>query len=891
MSWHTLTPEQTLALLEASAEGLEAGEAERRLARFGANRLERVEPVPAWRILLDQFASLVVLLLMAAALVALAFGDVLEAIAIAGVLAINTSIGFAVELRARRAMDALLRFEVPSARALRDGRARTIPSDQLVPGDVILLEEGDAVPADARLLESAELRTVEAPLTGESVPVDKAPEPLSDPDTLLADRAPMLYTGTEVVSGRATAVVVHTGDETEIGRIGELIALVEPGKTPLEVRLDALGRRLVGLTLVVAAIVTALGVLRGAPLVLMIETGIALAIAAVPEGLPAVATIALAVGLRRLARRHALVRRLVAVEALGATTVVCTDKTGTLTAGEMTVVQVATADRAFRVSGEGYATEGSFLRNDTPVDVGGPRDAWLGELLEAAALTSRATLDPEGGRPLGDPTDAALTVVALKGGLVPEELRRRMPELEEIPFSSHRRSSASIHDVEGARVLFLKGAPAVVLDQSATWLAEGGERPLDDEVRAAFAARNAALAEAGLRVIGLARGRAAEPEKLTMLGLAGILDPPAPGVEETIGTLSRAGIRTVMVTGDQRATAEAIAQRLGATREGDTSLDGRELAALSDEDLNLQIEGVGVLSRVSPEDKVRIVSALQHRGEIVAMIGDGVNDAAALKKADIGVAMGIRGTDVAKQTAAMVLTDDRFRTIGAAVEEGRVIYDNIRKFIFYLFSCNVAEILVLLGASVVGMPVPLLPLQILWLNLVTDTFPALALALEPAEPGVMSRPPRRPDETILSRGFVRAILFYSGWITVVTLAAYGWGLERSDPEQAVTLAFMTLALAQLFHLGNARSRGPVLRPTRIVANPWALGSIPLVIGLQLLAVYWPPLSAVLRTRPMTLEEWGVVLALSVVPAVVGQLIQVARERRSGRGPVLEDPAG
>ena len=868
MSWHTLTPEQTLALLESDPGGLTSAEAERRLEKFGPNRLERVEPVAAWRILVAQFASLVVLLLAAAAAVALALGDVLEAVAIGGVLAINTSIGFVVELQARRAMDALLRYEVPLATVLRDGRAQRIPSDRLVPGDVIALEEGDAVPADARLLEAVELRAIEAPLTGESIPVDKTPVALDDPETVLAERAPMLYTGTEVVTGRANAVVVHTGDETEIGRIGALIARVESGKTPLEQRLDALGRRLVWLTLGVAALVTMLGVLRGAPLGLMIETGIALAIAAVPEGLPVVATIALAVGLRRMARREALVRRLVAVEALGAVTVVCTDKTGTLTAGEMTAVEVVTATRALRVTGSGYRVEGHFEEGGRTVDVAEMAD--VTGLLEAAALTSRATLDPDGGLPVGDPTDAALSVLAEKGGISAEELRARLPEVEEVPFSSERRSSATVHEDEHGRWVMMKGAPSVLLDRS----------QLSAESREAFQAHNAEMAAAGLRVIGLARGGTGVPEQLTMLGLVGILDPPAEGVRETITTLRAAGIRTVMITGDQEATAEAVARRLDSVREGDSSMSGRELASLSDMELADRIGTVGVLSRVSPEDKVRIVSALQHRGEIVAMIGDGVNDAAALKKADVGVAMGLRGTDVAKQTAAIVLTDDRFRTIGAAVEEGRVVYDNIRKFVFYLFSCNVAEVMVLLGAAVVGLPVPLLPLQILWLNLVTDTFPALALAMEPAEPEIMTRPPRRPDQSIMSRGFVRSIGFYASLITLVTLVAYAWAMNTGDAGRAVTMAFMTLALAQLFHLGNARSRGPVLRPSRMLANPWALASVPLVLALQLAAVYLEPLARLLGTVPLGAGDWVVIGGLSILPGITGQLIEVGQARRA-----------
>jgi Ca2+-transporting ATPase len=679
----------------------------------------------------------------------------------------------------------------------------------------------------------------------------------------------MVYTGTQVVAGRAHAVVVHTGRETEIGRVGSLIAGVETSKTPLEVRLDALGGRLVWLTLMVAAAVTGLGVARGEPLGRMIETGLALAIAAVPEGLPAVATIALAVGLRRMAQRHALVRRLVAVEALGATTVVCTDKTGTLTAGEMTVVEVVSATEAIEVTGAGYGLEGAFTAGGARIEPGSA--AWLGALLEAAELTSRATLKPDGGSPLGDPTDAALTVLARKGGVSPESLRARLPEVGEVPFSSERRSSATIHEGPDGRLLFVKGAPSVVLDRAR----------ISDEDRAAYERKNDDMAASGLRVIGLARGAEDRPDELEMLGLVGILDPPADGVAETIEALGRAGVRTVMITGDQRATAEAVADRIGSARPGDLAVDGRELTAMSDAELTDRIGRVGVLSRVSPEDKLRVVSALQARGEIVAMIGDGVNDAPALKKADIGVAMGGRGTDVARQTAAMVLTDDRFRTIATAVEEGRVIYDNIRKFVFYLFSCNVAEVFVLLGAGIAGMPTPLLPLQILWLNLVTDTFPALALALEPAEPNVMGRPPRSPDEAIVSRGFVRSIAFYALLITSVTLVAFVWASRTGDHDRAVTISFMTLALAQLFHLGNARSRGPVLRPARAFANRWALASVPLVIGLQLLAVYFEPLARVLRTVPLSMNDWLVVGALSLAPAVIGQFIEVVQGRHAG----------
>jgi len=873
--WHALGVAETLEAVGSDPRGLDAGEVTRRLALHGPNALPRAEPVSALRILLDQFASVVVLLLLAAAVVSFALGDVLESAAIAVVLLINTSIGFGVELRARRVMDALLRFEVPAARVVREGSAQVVRADGLVPGDVIRVEEGDTVPADARLLEASELRTAEAPLTGESIPVDKSVEPVPG-DTVLAERTPMIYAGTPVTRGRASAVVVATGARTEMGRIGTLVVEVEASRTPLEERLDVLGRRLVWATLGIAGLVIALGVLRGAPIGLMVETGIALAIAAVPEGLPAVATIALAVGLRRMARRQALVRRLMAVEALGATTVVCTDKTGTLTAGQMTVAAVAHVARVVAVRGEGYADEGEFVDGDRRVDP--TVDPWLRRLLEACALTTRASF-AEDGHPVGDPTDAALLVLARKGGQHPADIEARLPREAELPFSSERLTSASIHRGPEGSLFFVKGSPETMLARAEWHATADGDAPLDESSRAALIDRNEELARAGLRVIALGSGAGDPHGPITLLGLAGIVDPAAPGVKETIATLTRAGIRTVMVTGDQARTARAIAVSLGAATESDPDLDGRALAALDDAELIDRAGEVAVFSRVSPEQKVRIVSALQERGEVVAMIGDGVNDAAALKKADIGVAMGGRGTDVAKETAAIVLGDDRFATIAAAVEEGRVIYENIRKFVFYLFSCNVAEVLVLLGASLAGTPVPLLPLQILWLNLVTDTFPALALALEPAEPGVMRRPPRLPHAPILSRRFVATVGLYALAITGVTLAAYAWGLSTGEPARASTIAFMTLALAQLFHLGNARGRRPVLSLARVVANRWAVAAFPLVLSLQVASVTWAPLTSLLRTTPLSAGEWAVVVVLSGVPAVLGQATEVLQQRR------------
>lgn len=882
--WHAQPAEAVLRALGSGPGGLSAEEAAARLERVGPNALPRARPVRWYRILADQFTGLVVLLLAGAAGVSFLLGDPVEAAAIGAVLAVNAAIGFVVEWRARRAMEALLQYQVTRARVVRDGRVEAVDASFLVPGDLVELDAGDAVPADVRIVDAAELRTVEAALTGEPTPSDKSPDAV-DPGAPLAERSGMAWMGTTVAAGRGRAVVVATGTATELGRIGDLIATVEAAATPLEERLEALGRRLVALTLGVAGLVVLAGVLRGTPWSRMVETGLALAIAAVPEGLPAVATIALAVGLGRMARRNVLVRRLAAVEALGSVTVVCTDKTGTLTAGEMTVVRLRTGGATFAVSGAGYVEPGEVRRDGAPR--AGP-DRVADRLFTAAALTHRATLDPDTGAVSGDPTDAALLVLARKGGA--EEAESDWPRRGELPFSSARLLGGSVHQGPDGRLhLFVKGAPGAVLDRCASVAGEEKHTPMDPAVRASLDETNTAWASEGLRVIALAQGESdgpdpGEPADLTFLGLVGISDPPAAGVAETVARFGEAGIRTVMITGDQRATAEAVARALGIGGAPIVSIDGAAVAALSDQELRERVPAVDVYSRVSPEDKLRVVSALQVRGEIVAMLGDGVNDAAALKKADVGVAMGGRGTDVARQTAAVVLQDDRFPTIAAGVEQGRVIFDNIRKFVFYLFSCNVAEVLVLLGAGVAGLAPPLLPLQILWLNLVTDTFPALALALEPGEADVMRRPPRAPDSPILSRSFVGALAFHATTITLATLGAYVWALTSGRVEAAGTVSFMTLALAQLFHLGNARSHDAVVSPVRALANRWAVAAVVLVLALQTATVTWMPLTALLDLVALDATAWAVVAGASLMPAVVGQGVDLIQGRRTRTGP-------
>jgi Ca2+-transporting ATPase len=876
LPWHSLPAEEAVARLGTSLAGLADEEAARRLERFGENRLRRARPVSAWKILGDQFASVVVLLLAAAAVVALLLGDRVEAAAIAAVLVLNTAIGFATELRARRAMEALLRYDVPRAAVVRGGELRLVDASAVVPGDLLEIDAGQAVPADARLVHATDLRTNEAALTGESLPVSKRADFTLSVETLLAERSNMVYKGTTVSTGTARAIVTATGGATEIGRIGALVASIEEERTPLERRLDALGRRLVWLALGVAAVVAGLEAVHGAPLGLVVETGIALAVAAVPEALPAVATIALAIGLRRMARRNALVRRLPAVEALGSTTVVCTDKTRTLTSGEMAVVRVWTAGAEL-----GLMDDSSTFSEPT-----------LRRALEAAALASRRRAgDGASEAAVLDPVDAALLAAATRFGLDPGRLGAGRSACGLVPFSSSRKLAAAFYESGGGTVAYVKGAPRRLLEICDRVVTPQGEAPFEAGSSEQLLKVNGSLASEGLRVLAVASGPVVGPSeaalsRLAFLGFVGLADPPAPGVKDVIARLRAAGLRTLMVTGDQRLTAEAVGRELGLLSAEGEVIDGRELEGMAPEELASRIGRTTAFSRVAPQDKLAIVEALQSRGEIVAMLGDGVNDAAALKKADVGVAMGIRGTDVAKEAASIVLEDDRFETVAAAVEEGRIIYDNIRKFVFYLFSCNLAEILVLLIAGLAALPTPLRPLQILWLNLVTDTFPALALAMEPGDPDVMRRPPRSPQEALLSRGFLSRVAAYGALITIATLGAFVWALAFT-PARATTLSFMTLALAQIFHLGNARSPEPVLRLSRAAANPYAVAAVAISVALQLVSVETGALRALLHLSELGATEWTVVLLASSVPALVGQTVKF-RPLRGSRGRAVED---
>ncbi len=872
VAWHTLTPYEALSRLDSSAEGLTQDVAAERLACGGPNRLAPASPVSASQILRAQLRSIVVWLLIAATAISLAIGDLAEATAIGAVLVLNTALGFTIDLRARRAMHALLGLDVSRCAVVRDGVTAIVDAQMLVPGDVIEVGRGQSVPADARVLTTHDLRVSEAALTGESMPVSKHATVVLDPGVPLADRVTMIYKGTTVIAGTGRAVVAATGDRTELGRISTLVAAIPEAPTPLERRLDELGRRLVWLVLAMTAAASGLNLLHGQPLPLVLEMGIALAVAAVPEALPAVATIALAIGLRRMAARRALVRRLAAVEALGSVTVVCSDKTRTLTSGDMTLVTVWTPDAVFE---PGRRT-------------GEPPAAACAEAMRVAVRASRppaADLDDAGA--VDDPVDRALVRGAEAAGLGLADATGAAP-IGIVPFSSERKLAATFGREAGAVVASVKGAPGRIVDLCRHVRRNGRLESLDEAGRAELVAVNERLAAGGLRVLGVAGGPVDQPDEshlggLTFIGFVGLMDPPADGVRETIVRLRAAGMRTVMLTGDQRNTAAAVGRELGIVGAVSEVIDGRELAGLSPAELRERISAAGAFSRIAPEDKLRVVQSLQEQGDVVAMLGDGVNDAAALKQADVGVAMGRRGTDVAKEAAAIVLQDDRFETIAAAVEEGRVVYDNIRKFVFYLFSCNLAEVLVLTVAGLAALPLPLLPLQILWLNLVTDTFPALALALEPADHDVMKRPPRDPREALLSASFVGSIVFYAVLITVVALAAFLWALGRA-PGHATTVCFMTLGLTQIFHLGNARSPHHVLHPSRALANPYALLAVAVAVGLQWLSVAVPGIASTIGLTPLDGTEWLVVVGLAALPALVGQAVK--RWPRSTRDALL-----
>ena len=840
-TWHALSPRAAAERLACSTDGLNEAESRQRLQRFGANRLPEAKRRSVAAMFLGQFGDFMILVLIAAAIISGLVGEPVDAIAILVIVLLNAAIGFVQEYRAERAMAALRRMAAPMARVRRDGHVRVLDAAELVPGDVVLLEAGDMVPADLRLIELAALRCEEAALTGESHPVDKHTDALAE-EAALAERANMVYKGTLVSHGRGLGLVVATGSATELGRIAKLLAGEEP-LTPLQKRLAAFGRRLAWAVLGLCAILFAVGVARGGEVTLMFLTAVSLAVAAIPEALPAVVTISLALGARRMVRQQALIRRLPAVETLGSVTYICSDKTGTLTQNKM---QVA---RAWRPTADAAA----FYR--------------------ALALNNDCVLDAQGNAQ-GDPTEVALYRAALEQGQDKQTLIREYPRIAEVPFDSERKRMSTVHGDGAGYWLYVKGAPEAILPLCVNQPADV-HNALDE------------MAEAGLRVMAFARKRlsslpeqisAAELEReLEFIGLAGLHDPPRPEARQAVLECRAAGIVPVMITGDHPATARAIARELGILDEGGEVITGLELARLDAAEFARRVETIRVYARVDPSQKIRIVEALQARGEFVAMTGDGVNDAPALKRADIGVAMGKIGTDVARESASMVLLDDNFATIVAVVREGRRIYDNIRKFVKYTMTSNSGEIWTLFLAPFLGMPIPLLPIHILWVNLVTDGLPGLALAAEPGERGLMQRPPRHPKENIFAHGMWLHILWVGLLMGGASLFTQAWAIEHGS-ENWQGMVFTVLTLSQMGNVLAVRSERESFFQQGALSNKPLLYAVLLTFVLQMAVLYVPALNPIFKTAPLTAGELVFCLVMSSVVFFAVEMEKWGRRR-------------
>jgi len=908
-AWHTKTIEEVAEALGTDLKrGLTAQEAQARLEQYGPNELQERPRPSFWKMLLDQFNQFLVLILIVAAIVSFLLGEYLDSGAIMAIVILNAILGVIQESKAEEALAALQKMAAPNAQVLRDGHLLTIPAREVVPGDVVILETGNYVPADVRLVESVNLRIEEAPLTGESVSVEKDAELVLKEDLPLGDRRNLAFMGTVVSYGRGKGIVVATGMNTEIGLIAEMIQSYEEEPTPLQVKLDQLGKWLGIGCLTVCGLVFVIGVLRdtnvamifqpdGGPLaylntfkqaiVDMFMVAVSLAIAAVPEGLPAVVTIVLALGMQEMIKRHALIRKLPAVETLGSATTICSDKTGTLTQDKMRAMQMYVDRTILSISGDGYKPVGEFSDNGRPVDLSGYPGSNL--LLRAGLLCNDARLEPDpdnddSWRMVGDPTEGALVVAAAKAGFWREELERDYPRLAEIPFDSERKRMTTIHPDPkwGNYVAYVKGAPDIIIGLCTKVIEDGQERPLTAERRRRILEVNEALSSNALRVLGVAYRPLPEVPKnpsieeierdLTFVGLIGMIDPARPEVREAIKVARQAGIKTIMITGDYKNTAVAIAKELDLLTPDGRVLTGAELDQLDDETFTDMVEEVEVYARVSPQHKVRIVEALKKRGHIVAMTGDGVNDAPALKRANIGVAMGITGTDVSKETADMVLTDDNYASIVSAVEEGRIIYSNIRKFVYYLLSCNVGEIMAIFLAMLAGWPVPLTAIQLLVLNLVTDGAPALALGMEKGDPDIMKRPPRRPDEPVINREMIRGIAVQTVAITAATLTAFIIGLHRfpNNLAAAQTMAFATLSISELFRAYTSRSERYSLRDIGVFSNKWMQWAVLASLAIVLAIIYVPFLDPIFDTTLLSLREWMVMTPLILLPAVAAE---------------------
>ncbi|MEB4589855.1 cation-translocating P-type ATPase [Candidatus Thiothrix sp. Deng01] len=863
-AWHTLSATDSLHQQQSSEQGLEAAEAATRLADFGENRLLEAKPRSPWLKLFDQFSNFLVVLLLLAAVLAWAVGDLKDAIVIVGVVVFNALLGFYQEHRAEQTLAALKQMLAAHARVRRSGQVQEVEAAQLVPGDIVLLEAGDRVPADGRLLAAHTLDVEEAALTGESQAVSKTTVSLAEADLPLGDRTNLLYMNTVITRGRAELLVTATGMKTEMGKLAGMIAATPETSTPLQQQLDTLGKKLAIIAGVVVALIFGLNYAQGLEWTQAAMTSVALAVAAIPEGLPAVVTVTLAIGMWRMAKHRAILKKLAAVETLGSTTVICTDKTGTLTLNQMTARAGWFAGQRFSVSGEGYEANGE-------ISFATETDADLRPLLLPMVLCSESQV--RAGQLIGDPTEGALWVLAQKGGLEPEHEQQAYPRLAEIPFDSEHKFMATFHAAGEVVEMFVKGAPDVLLARST----------LDEAAREQVDAENRHLAEQALRVLAVARKDipAAEfdPDKRLMrwaqdwefLGLTGLMDPPRPEAKVAIADCHRAGIQVKMITGDHPLTAAAIGRELGLQGK---AISGKELDGIDDKELARRIDAIAVFARVSPEHKVKIVRTLREDGHVTAMTGDGVNDAPALKAADIGVAMGITGTAVTKEAATLVLTDDNFATIVKAVKEGRVIYDNIVKFVRFQLSTNIGAILTVLAATLAGLPSPFTAIQLLWINIIMDGPPAMTLGVEPARPGIMQDQPRRQSAQILTLPRIGRLLLYGITMMVGTLLLFWHGLETQvDPRYALTLSFTTFVLFQFFNTFNARAEFGTAFNGNFFRNGKLWLALAGVLALQVMAVHWVPAQAIFGTTDLLWQDWG--LAALVASSVL--LLDEARK--------------
>jgi len=903
IKWHQLTQDEVLEAVQSSTEaGISAEQAKSRLEKHGPNELSEGQKISPIHLFLNQFKDFMVLVLLGATLLSGFLGEYLDAITIILIIVINAILGFVQEFKAEKSLQALKLLSAPFATVRRNGQEVQVPANELVIGDIILLASGDRVPADVRFLEANQLYIEESALTGESVPVSKHDQMIYDSEIPLGDQRNLGFMGTLVTRGTAKAVVIRTGMATEMGNIASLIQSTESMQTPLQHRLEQLGKILIGVALLLTVVVVVAGILHGQPAYNMFLAGVTLAVAAIPEGLPAIVTVALALGVQRMIKRKAIVRKLPSVETLGCASVICSDKTGTLTQNKMTVTKVWVDDRLLDISGDGYTPKGEITYLGSHFD--SKQSASLKRLLQISALCNNASIeltetngDKGNNRKeewvlKGDPTEGALVVLAEKLGFHASFLRSKHKRVLELPFESERKRMSVAVEQQTGHLVATKGAPDVLLACCSHLLTDGKIVPLNDALRKRIMQAYERMGKDALRVLGFAFkdvatvNKESKPEdieqKMTFVGLAGMIDPPRAEVKEAILTCKAAGIKTVMITGDHRFTAEAIANMIGIIPTGGKTITGAELDQYTDEQLDAEVDNIYVYSRVSPEHKLKIVRALQNKGHVVAMTGDGVNDAPAIKAADIGVAMGITGTDVSKEASSLVLSDDNFSTIVAAIEEGRSIYENIRKFIRYLLASNVGEILVMFLAMLAGLPLPLVPIQILWVNLVTDGLPAMALGVDQAESNLMTDKPRKAKEKIFARRLGWKIISRGLLIGLCTLAAFWLTLREGDLVKAQTVAFATLVMAQLIHVFDCRSSRSIFH-RNLFENKWLVLAVLSSLILMLGVMYIEPLQPIFNTVSLHLREWALVIVMAAFPTIFFGIGSVYSGKKKKKG--------